>query len=462
MEPQPTRVTAASRRLLIVLAMIATLLALVPVAAWHLLPLLAPQWVIRHSPWIWPVIRAEAHETGGREDAEYTGASGQERAHLIGRMYDEEGWLRLTIPYLTAALAHRDLAMRRTATHALHVIWDSQADSIVIHPDTGGLAVRLLPLLGEADDETFAHAFAILQASSEARVAQALLPHLPRACGLDGDEQRRRHWFNAVRQHEGAEHPLEFLRHASVLATARGWLEADDGKLRQLACVCLGFSDDPRALDLLVAHLGRHQIDDPWMGREDPVAYGLSLSRDPRAMAALHHALGDPVADRRRSAVSAARWRLAPDSLPLLVAMGGDPDPAIRSELAQTIGAYPLEDALEHLAAIIARGGAPALAAIDATRRNLGHRYHVIRMHSADRAPVQPEHQALTMVVFTRFAALLPAAEPAVRVALVELVGEIRPPGETVRPFLRGLADGADPLVRAAAARALVRLERPE
>ena len=55
------------RRLLTLGVMLGTTMAVVLIGAWQLLPLMAPQFVIKHSPWIWPIIQAEAFETEGKE-----------------------------------------------------------------------------------------------------------------------------------------------------------------------------------------------------------------------------------------------------------------------------------------------------------------------------------------------------------------------------------------------------------
>jgi HEAT repeat protein len=450
-DPDPPDPPRRTRRLLIVAAMLATLVALALAAAWQLLPLLAPQFVIRHSPWIWPMIRAEACETEGMDHP----PPGYERVSLEQRLYDEE-WALLAIPRLAAALEHPDLRLRRTAAKALVYIRDG-SNLIDGDLDQPRLAAQLLRLLDDEDGEVFTHAFALLQGTRDAAIAQAMLPHVPRASGLAEDGKQRVDWQDPFIAADRP-HDMRFLRLAHLVDAVKPWLDADDPALQQLACLVLGFSNDPRALDLLIARLGRHVPADDRLGVDDPVAVALKESSDPRAVAAIHQALGDPLASRRAAAVRAARLRKDPASLPLLVAMEGESDPAVRLELAQALSAYPLEAVIDRLVAIIARGDAPALTALTWARLNLMRRGYALMRKRGGALASLPEFMALESLLFTRFTALLPGAEPAVRVALVEYVGLVKEHGEEGRRLLRSLADDADPQVRAAVATALKRL----
>jgi HEAT repeat protein len=441
-------------RLLILATLLGAATAVALLAAWQLLPLLAPQLVIRRSPWIWPMIRAEAYEVEDRDGAP-AGAAADERASLVQRLHEEE-WLLAALPPLFAALEHPDRRVRRTAIKALEDLWDSD-DEVRTELGRRAIAERLLRVLDDQDGEVFSHAFALLLGTSDAVIAQGLLRHLPRASGLTGEDGQQIEWVDPFDLSDRP-HGMRVLRLVPLVAAVMPWLDSGDPGLQRLACLVLGFSDDPRALDLLVARLGQLDTPDERLGVDDAVAAGLKECRDPRAAAAIGQALGDPLAGRRAAALRATRLRKDPATLPLLVAMQDDPDPAVRIELARALAAYPLEAVLDHLAAIIARGGAPALAAIEGMRFNLMLRGHALKRMQRKPLATIPEFASLRSVLLARVAALLPVAESAVRVALVEYVGLVKQHGEEGRRLLRGLADDPDPPVRAVVDTALERL----
>lgn len=466
MAPLPANEAPRPRRLLMLGVMLGTTTVLALIVLWQFLPLLAPQFVIRHSPWIWPIIRAEAFDTEGKEPDPARTRPMPERASLIDRLYEEEDWLRPALPLLSTALGHPDVRIRRTSTQTLLSIRNDGLHHHGVDLGQRSITDRLLRLLDDPDQEVFASSFTLLSDHTDATVAQALLPHLPRACGLTGDETQRKRWFNRFGYVEGEPHPMRFLRLASPFDTATRWLESGDDRLQQLACVTLGFSDDPRALDLLIAHLGRHHEDNDRdeispMGVGDPVAYGLSESRDPRATATINQALSDPIATKRLSAVCAAHWRAAPESLHLLVGMIGETDPGIRIEIARAISAYPLEQTIDDVIAIIGRGGLPAQEMTRLVRWNLMRRGFAMRLKaSTSNWSESPEFLALRALVFTRLTALLPSSGPAIRIAIIEYLGLTgEHGGDEVRRCLGALADDADPQVRAAVAAARSQIE---
>ncbi len=116
----PESKPAKSRRLLVLSVMLGTIVPLTLIAIWQSLPMLAPQFFITNSPWIWPIIRAEAYETEGKDpEPSNSPAPSKERNSLRHRLEEECGWMDAAIPLLTNALGHPDLRMRRTAASTL-------------------------------------------------------------------------------------------------------------------------------------------------------------------------------------------------------------------------------------------------------------------------------------------------------------------------------------------------------
>lgn len=366
--------TLASRRLLIWGILIVVLMAAV-VGFVITLPRIAPQFVIAHSPWIWPVLQAEAYKTEGKEPDLSDQKEWVERLNLVDRLMNEENWEQAAIPVLTRALDHPDLRMRRTAASALStLLTHNNGRTPVIQ--NGELVTRLRRLLDDPDADVFTHAFRLLLHHEDSASAQAILDYLPRACGvvpngrkipLDGTIYI---FFGTV----GEPHPLRHLRLADVVDQAQRWLATSDPDLTRLALMALGFSDDPQALPLLDAHLGKHlEQEEYWVGW-DPAGYALSLNTQPGVIELLISALADADPVRRRSAAGALIGRdeigQIDESISLARASIDDSDGEVRKQVAMALASFPLKQTLPDLCHLITRGGEPAVAAINRVRSN--------------------------------------------------------------------------------------------
>lgn len=444
-----------SRRLLIWLVFIAILL--IALGGFVLaLPRLAPQFVIAHSPWIWPVLRAEAYETEGKESDLTVQTEPVERNNLVERVYHEEGWEESALPVLTRALDHGDLRMRRTAVASLHtLLTDNNARTPVIRD--GELVTRLRWLIDDADDEVFCRTFGLLLQHDDPSSAQVILTHLPRSCGLVPTRSNRP-WdsrFGVFWRADGKPHPLRFLRLAPVVDQAQQWLATGDPEYIRLALMVLGHTDDVRALPILDAHLGKHRkTDEVFSDGWDPARYGLSHSTLAGVNDLLFAAIADPDPLRRRAAVEAVgEHNVGIDvSLALLRAHIEDQDEGVRKCVAINLVYYPLEQTLPDINRIIARGGQIAVSVIDRIRSLRmflhnsrpwwGHRNFVPAVD-----PDTPENRALETRIINEFATFIAHPEPAVRFELARyLCNTWEPDTERV---LRSMADDPDPQVRA-------------
>jgi hypothetical protein len=448
------------RSALLLGVMLATAAALALLAAWQFLPLLAPQTVIRHSPWFVPIIRAEAYETvhPGSAAPPAPGPPGAPRMSLSDRLSTRD--VRdAAVPRLYAALGDPDLRIRRVATATLLQLQYEE----IARPDASALGT-LRRNLDDPDRELSASSFQLLllDGRPDAANAQALLDHLPQACGIPAlaAGMTRHDQFAVFWDIAGEPHPLEVLRLVDVVARVQPWLESRDPRLVRLGLMTLRFSDDPWALELLAGQLGRHLESEEAGYVFDPAAYGLGRNPQPAATALIADALNDPWVERRRSAVRALTMRSGlPEALTLLTTLRtlvDDGDAEVRILAARCLASLPLARTLDDVAAILVRGGAPAEAAlttIGSVRRHL-HR----RADDASDEATRPENHALEARIVACFAGLAPRCEPAVRLLLVEYLGSTNE-AETGQA-LRALRADADPAVSAAAAKRLVAFER--
>jgi hypothetical protein len=444
--------TQGSRRLLI-WSLLGLLLLTALAGFIAALPAIAPQLVIAHSPWIWPVLRAEAYETEGKEPDLFL----NERHNLVDRLYNEENWEQAAVPVLTRALEHPDLRMRRTAANTLFTLRPHHADSTPIIWD-GELVAHLRRLLDDADDEVFQHAFGLLLNHEDSVSAQAILDHFPRECGIvptrlsNSLDSRLSIFFGS----QGEPHPLRHLRLGNLVQQAQRWLATNDPSLVRIALMTLGFSHDPRALPILDAHLGKHLETEEYWDGWDPVSYALSLSPLPGVNNLLTTAMADEDPLRRRKAAGILGSRADTDtseiSLALLRAHIDDLDAEVRNQVANSLVNFPLVQTLPDLRHIITRGGQPAVTAIDCLRFNRMslHRSRPwwgrgVVVPSID--PDTPENWALEARIIAEFSTLTTHPEPAVRFELARyLCSTWEPDTERV---LRSMADDADPQVRA-------------
>jgi HEAT repeat protein len=455
MTASPTTIYS-SRRLLIwgtfIAALVATLGGLVLA-----LPRIAPQFVIAHSPWIWPVLRAEAYETEGKEPDLNINPRPGERNNLVDRLMNEENWEQAAVLVLTHALDHPDLRMRRTAASSLYTLLthnNSRMPGIL----SGGLATHLRRLLDDPDDEVFGHAFGLLLHHEEPSSTQAVLEHLPRSCGLV-PVRSNTDWsfrFGVFWGTVGEPHPLRFLRLASVVDQAQQWLATGDPELVRLALMVLGHTDDARALPILDAHLGKHLATDQYNSGWDPVSYSLSLSTLSGVNDLLAAAMADSDPLRRRGAAGALGSRndmgAIDVSLELLRAHIDDVDGEVRKEVAIGLTNYPIDQTLPDLHRIIVRGGQPAVTAIDRIRFNRTS-FHRIRPWWGQgdvvlaTNPDTAKNWALEAHIIAEFSTLTTHPEPAVRFELARYLCATWE-AETER-ILRSMADDPDPQVRA-------------
>lgn len=420
------------------------------------LPAIAPQLVIAHSPWIWPVLRAEAYETEGKEPDLNLNPNPSERNSLEERIYHEEDWEETSIPVLTQALGHPDVRMRRTAAQCLHtLLTENNARTPVIRD--GELVNHLRRLLDDPDEEVFDHAFGLLLAHEDRSSAQAVLVHLPRSCRLV-PVRSSKPWdvcFSVFWGMEGKPHPLRFLHLAPVVDQAQQWLATGDPEFVRLALMVLGRADDVRALPILDAHLGKHAEKDPFGfgGYWDPASSALSRSTFAGVDDLLTAAMADPDPLRRRSAADALKIDGAIDvSLALLRAHIDDPDEGVRNAVAIRLADCQFERTLPDIYRIIARGGQIAVSVIDRIRSQrmfLHNRRpwwgHGVFVPAID--PDTPENRALETRIINEFAAFVTHPEPAVRFELARyLCSTWEPDTERV---LRSMADDPDPQVRA-------------
>ena len=423
------------------------------------LPAIAPQFVIAHSPWIWPVLRAEAYETEGKEPDFNLDPNPSERNSLEERIYHEEDWEQTSIPVLTQALGHPDVRMRRTAAQCLHtLLTDNNAQTPVIRD--GELVNRLRHLLDDPDEAVFDRAFGLLLAHEDRSSAQAVLVHLPRSCGLV-PVRSSKPWdvrFSVFWGMAGEPHPLRFLHLAPVVDQAQQWLATGDPEFVRLALMVLGRTDDVRALPILDAHLGKHAQTDTFGfgGYWDPASSALSRSTFAGVDDLLTAAMADPDPLRRRSAAGALRSREGHGaidvSLALLRAHIDDPDEGVRNAVAIGLANYPLEQTFPDIHRIIARGGQIAVSVIDRIRsqrmflhnsRPWWGRRDVVPAVDPD----TPENRALEARIIAEFSTLTTHPEPAVRFELARyLCSTWEPDTERV---LRSMADDPDPQVRA-------------
>lgn len=420
------------------------------------LPRIAPQFVITHSPWIWPVLRAEAYETEGKEPDLFLDPHPVERNSLEERIYHEENWEQTSIPVLTQALGHPDVRMRRTAAQCLHtLLTDNNAETPVIQD--GDLVNHLRYLLDDQDEAVFGHAFGLLLAHEDRSSAQTVLAHLPRRCQLV-PVRSSKPWhdrFSVFWGEEGKPHPMRFLHLAPVVDQAQHWLATGDPEFARLALMVLGWADDVRALPLLDAHLGKHAVTDAsgfdryW----DPASSALARSRFAGVDDLLTAAMADPDPRRRRSAARALKIGGAIDlSLALLRAHIDDPDEGVRIEVAIQLAYGPFERTFADIGRIIARGGQPALSVIDCIRSQR------MFLHNSrpwwgrgDFVPAvdpdTPENRALETRIINEFAAFVTHPEPAIRFELARYLCSTWE-ADTER-VLRSMADDPDPQVRA-------------
>jgi hypothetical protein len=423
------------------------------------LPAIAPQFVIAHSPWIWPVLRAEAYETEGKEPDLHLDPDPSDRNSLEERIYHEEDWEQTSIPVLTQALGHPDVRMRRTAAQCLHtLLTDNNARTPVIQD--GELVNHLRHLLDDPDEEVFHHAFGLLLAHEDRSSAQAVLTHLPRKCQLV-PVRISKPWdirFSVFWGFEGEPHPMRFLHLAPVVDQAQQWLATGDPEFARLALMVLGWANDVRALPILDAHLGKHAETDAsgFGGYWDPASSALSRSTFAGVDDLLTAAMADPDPLRRRSAAGALRSREGHGtidvSLALLRAHIDDPDEGVRNAVAIGLANYPLEQTFPDIHRIIARGGQIAISVIDRIRSQ--------RMFLHNRRPWwgrgdvvpavdpdTPENRALETRIINEFATFVTHPEPAVRFELARYLCSTWE-SDTER-VLRSMADDPDPQVRA-------------
>lgn len=415
------------------------------------LPAIAPQLVIAHSPWIWPVLRAEAYETEGKEPDLNVNPHPIERYNLVDRLFNEENWEQAAVPVLTRALDHPDLRLRRTAAKTM-------SELLAAHPDsrftlTPKITQALLQTMDDPDDELASRSFCLLCDSEDPAVAQVLLEHAPRQWGLSRQPRSKSLYAEFPWAWYRDPHALKNFHRAQVYEQVQDWLADKDEDLVRLGCMLLAYSDDPRAIAVFDAHLGRHICHDELSGwQRDFVACGLGCSITPQALDLIHRALADPVIERRHSAVVACQYRGSSESLPHLHALIDDPDPDVRNTLAACLAGYPLEHTLPDLCRIIARGGKPAVTAVDRIRSNrmFLHRSRpwwgrgdVVPAVDPDR----PGNWALEGRIIAEFSAFTTHPEPAVRFSLARYLCSTWE--QDTERVLRSMADDPDPQVRA-------------
>jgi hypothetical protein len=414
------------------------------------LPLLAPQLVIAHSPWMGPVVLAEAYETGGI-DPDFlpsTPVPPRQRVSLLDRVLAEERWQAWPGPRLAPLLGHADLRVQRTVTSlAMHLVRDGH---LAVDSDLRDALVRTM---GNPDRYVFEACFSILLGCEGAIVGAAILQHLPRRCGLSPS---RATWdFSDFHDVNGAPASgLAAMRWCDLIAATAPWLASPDEDLQRLACRVLRFSDDTRAPALLAARLGRLLVSDESGNVFDAVAYGLGGNPQAAALDQLDAARRDPSADRRRSVARALIIRgLRPGldtALPILKRMSDDDDDTVRIIVAEGLILYPLDLVVDDLRVLLARGGRPTTAALDALRhqRRLLHRSRPWW----GRAEVvtgrdMPENLALEGRLFALVQGLAGHPEAEVRLAAARYLTQTWEPG--TEAALRALADDPDPRVRA-------------
>lgn len=451
-----TRSTTPNSRRLLIWSLLGLMLLAALGGFIATLPAIAPQFVIAHSPWIWPVLRAEAYETEGKEPDLNLDPNPSERNSLEERIYHEEDWEQTSIPVLTQALGHPDVRMRRTAAQCLHtLLTDNNAQTPVIQD--GELVNHLRHLLDDPDEEVFGRAFGLLLAHEDRSSAQTVLAHLPRRCQLV-PVRISKPWhvrFSVFWGEEGKPHPMRFLHLAPVVDQAQQWLATGDPEFVRLALMVLGWANDVRALPILDAHLGKHAETDAsgFGGYWDPASSALSRSAFDGVDDLLTAAMADPDPLRRRSAADVLRIDGTIDvSLALLRAHIDDPDEGVRNAVAIRLAECPFERTFPDIGRIIARGGQIAVSVIDRIRSQ--------RMFLHNRRPWwgrgdfvpavdpdTPENRALETRIINEFAAFVTHPEPAVRFELARYLCSTWE-SDTER-VLRSMADDPDPQVRA-------------
>jgi HEAT repeat protein len=442
-------------------SMIVCMVGSLPQIAWITLPHIAPQFVIQHSPWIDWALRAEAYETEGIEPDLTSTVSIPERHSLINRILAEEGWEDAAKSIMITTLSHRNLMMRRTAAS---ILIDLRHSNSTFDQQTINV---LIQLLNDDDDIIFNRAYSLLLLAGEnippnPEMSQALLVNLPRMCELTKVRKNNNFLFSIFSDFYDENektleyHELSVLRHVDIVTHIEPWLTSSDVRYQQLACLVLRFSDDPRALELLSAHLGHFLNAEEFACYDDPVAFGLGRNSQPQALTVILNALKDSSVDRRRSAVRAVMCHDIGDNItqPLLQHMReiiNDPDPIVRKLVAQCLSGYPLNETLDDLTSIIKSGGEPAISAIKTIYS------YRISLHRSrpwwGRPDVifpkrdTPENLTLETQVFDRLRTLISHPEPEVRYELARYLAQTWEPETEL--VLRSLTNDPDLKVRA-------------
>ena len=412
-----------------------SLLLTAALVLWTWLPGWAPYWVVQHSPWVEPVVRADVY--GG-----YGGSM------LLLRM-DE--WRDSGVPGLIDCLVHRDARVRRCAADAIGTFTFSRPSQY------GTLATAL----DDPDEYVRRAAIECLGTNRNPAALTTLLARLPTQRG-----DQRYDLADAVGKAWRAE----------AMPVVVAMLTDSQAEVRANACMALGNSMDARAVDPLLALCAREPNGERPDPRDSPrEAASNALARMPDIDERLIALLTDPD-PRLRAAGSAAlfgRSKCPRSALPALLRALDDSEVVVRANalgaIANIDGAAQVERLLGFLndPAPLMRG-----AGIYAFRHTLkeprvvlplmallGDSDGMVRVRAAEALGFQGDRRAVEP--------LLPMVDdpfPKARVAAINSLssmGDVR----AVEPLLRAMGS-ADLATRVAANNALdnrsLRVEREQ
>lgn len=330
-DDEPGFFSARPKILILIGAVTGSLLMVVLVVAWFVLPRWAPAFVVDKSPWIGPAFEAAVH---GELESEF-------RARLVE-------WGDGVVPAMCARLGSRDVKRRKFAIEILKHHKDPRS----VEP--------LIAALSEPEMEVLPRVMEALGNLRDQRASAPMLKEIHRVAKYDGYVVRAAAFIVG-----NLAHPDLFDQVSATLL-----LPSQPAPLQALGCLALHGSADPRALTLLEERLGKASYP-LWRSMDTDLAgEALGQSKQPGALAIIRRGLADGDADRRFGAVVAATYNTDASLLEPLLALAIDPDAKTARVLCQALAKHPAEPAVAAMVRMVEKGGEISGFAVSALGRN--------------------------------------------------------------------------------------------